>query len=143
MSFAPIERTVQKTYSWLKDIEEELGTDNRHRAYHALRSVLHHLRDRLTVEESADFAAELPTLIRGIYYEGWQPSKVPMKIRSKEEFLELIKQDFVKEGEEVNPEEIVKAVFNVIKRRIADGEIKDILSELPKHIREIFEQEIC
>lgn len=143
MSFAPIERTVQKTYSWLKDIEEELATDNRHRAYHALRSVLHHLRDRLTVEESADFAAELPTLIRGIYYEGWQPSNMPIKIRSKEEFLELIKQDFAKEGEEVNPEEIVKAVFNVIKRRIADGEIKDILSELPKHIREIFEQEIC
>jgi uncharacterized protein (DUF2267 family) len=31
--------------------------------------VLHALRDRLTVEEASDLAAQLPMLIRGLYYE--------------------------------------------------------------------------
>lgn len=35
------------------------------------------LRDRLTVEASAPFAAQLPDLIRGIFYAGWNPSAVP------------------------------------------------------------------
>jgi uncharacterized protein (DUF2267 family) len=42
-----------------------------------LRAWLHTLRDRLTVEASAHFAAQLPDLIRGIFYAGWNPSAVP------------------------------------------------------------------
>jgi len=137
-NFEPIERTVQKTFEWLKEIERELGTDNRYRAYHALRSVLHHLRDRLTVDESAHLAAELPMLIRGIYYEGWDPSKVPMKIRHKEEFLDLIARDFPQEPD-VDAEKIARAVFDVLRRHVSEGEAAEVLRSLPKHIREIFE----
>jgi uncharacterized protein (DUF2267 family) len=66
------DQTLQKTNIWLKEIMDDLGPD-RQRAYHALRAVLHTLRDRLTVEEAAHLSAQLPLLVRGIYFEGWHP----------------------------------------------------------------------
>jgi len=140
MKLPAIERTLQKTFQWIKEIQEELGTDNERMAWHALRSVLHHLRDRLTVNEAVQLAAELPMLIRGLYYEGWRPSIVPIKIRHREEFLDLIRRDFPR-NPDVDPEKIARAVWNVMKRHIASGELEDILSLLPKEIREIFEGE--
>ena len=46
------DETLHKTNTWLKEIAQVLGSD-RHRAYQALRAVLHCLRDRLTVDGPA------------------------------------------------------------------------------------------
>ncbi len=137
MTVHSIERTVQKTHEWLKDIATELGTDDRQRAFHALRAVLHHLRDRLPVEEAAHVGAELPMLIRGVYYEGWKPSRVPLKIRHKDEFLEAMARNFPDESADM--EQIARAVFTVLRRHIDAGEVDDLLKVLPEPIRAIFE----
>ena len=80
--YPSIDATVDRTNRVLKDIEEAYGwpKERRNQSYNALRAVLHTLRDRVTVDESAQFAAQLPTLVRGIYYEGWDPSRVPVKM---------------------------------------------------------------
>jgi uncharacterized protein (DUF2267 family) len=41
--------TLQKTNMWLHEIMDDLQWDNRHKAYQALRGVLHALRDHLPV----------------------------------------------------------------------------------------------
>jgi uncharacterized protein (DUF2267 family) len=105
--------TVQRTNIWLKDLMEVTGGD-RHRAYQALQAVLHALRDRLTVEEAAEFGAQLPMLIRGIYYEGWTPTGKPVKERHREEFLKHIQQQFKGNGE-INPEILAQAVFSLLR----------------------------
>lgn len=87
------DRTLHKTHAWLKAIMEELGTEDRHKAYLALRAVLHALRDRLTVEEVAQLAAQLPMLVRGLYYEGWDPTGKPLKERHKEAFLAHVAEE--------------------------------------------------
>jgi len=69
-----LDGTIQKTNIWLREVMDELGSDDRHRAYLALRSVLHSLRDRLTIEEATDLGAQLPILVRGFYYDAWNPS---------------------------------------------------------------------
>ena len=132
------DRTVQKTNSWLKSLMDELNWEDRHKAYGALRVTLQALRDRLTIEEVAQFGAQLPMLIRGFYYEGWDPTGKPEKLRHREEFLEPIAEYFVQAGEPVHPEPVARAVFSMLAQRISDGEIEDVKHILPKELRSLW-----
>jgi len=128
--------TVQKTNIWLDQIMTELGTMDRHQAYHALRVVLHALRDRLTVEETVQLGAQLPMLVRGFYYEGWNPAGKPGKAH-REEFLDTIRAGF-RPRENVDPEHIARAVFKVVAAHISEGEIRDVKNILPKDLRALW-----
>ena len=59
--------------------KEGFGTHDRLPGLPVVRAWLHILRDRLTVEVAAHFAVQLPELLRGVFYDGWNPSRVPMK----------------------------------------------------------------
>ena len=74
-----LDHAMQTAHTWVHDVAREFDTEDREFAYRVLRAWLHTLRDRLTVEASAHFAAQLPDLIRGIFYAGWNPSAVPEK----------------------------------------------------------------
>jgi uncharacterized protein (DUF2267 family) len=133
--------TIHKTNSWLKEIMEELGIDNRHQAYQALRGTLQALRDRLPVQEATHLGAQLPMLITGIYYEGWKPEDKPERIRHKEEFLDRVWEAFGWQSD-VDSERAARAVFNVLARRVSEGEIQDITGILPQELRELWPAEI-
>lgn len=132
-----VQTTLQKTDSWLKELMEELGRYDEHKAYLVARTTLHALRDRLTVEETAQLGAQLPMLVRGFYYEGWDPTGKPEKKRSKEEFLAPIGQQF-RDDESIDPEEGARAVFTVLSNRVSDGEIEDVKHVLPAEIRDLW-----
>jgi uncharacterized protein (DUF2267 family) len=130
--------TVQKTQIWLNDLMSELGWENHpNKAYLALRTVLHALRDRLTVEEAVQLGAQLPMLVRGFYYEGWTLKGKPHKERHKEDFLAHIKDAF-KNDVTIRPESIVRAVFKVMARHTSKGEIEDVKGMLPKVFQELW-----
>lgn len=128
--------TVQKTNLWLKRIMEELHWDDRQRAYDALRAALQALRDRLTIEQAAKLGAQLPMLIRGLYYEGWDPTGKPLKERRVEEFLAHIPPYF--RGEPfVDSERVVRAVYKVLAENISEGELEDVRGMMPEDIRDL------
>lgn len=132
--FSNFNATVDKTNQVLKEIEQAYGwpKDRRNQSYAALRAVLHALRDRLTVEEAAQLAAQLPTLIRGVYYEGWRPAAVPVKL-DREAFLQRIHEDFpyqIESGMEV----LVHTVLEALRRYVTDGELENIRSSMPKDL---------
>jgi uncharacterized protein (DUF2267 family) len=129
--------TVHKTNSWLKEVMQEIHRDDRRKAYLAMRATLHALRDRLTVEEVAQLGAQLPMLIRGFYYEGWDPTRKPLKIRDKEEFLGLVAEEF-RADDTLNPELIARAIFKVLADRVTAGEIEDVKHVMPAEIRELW-----
>ena len=74
-----LDRSIEKANAWLTDIDAGFGTSDRRLAYRVLRAWLHCLRDRLSVEVAAHFAAQLPDLLRGVFFDGWTPSRVPQK----------------------------------------------------------------
>jgi|SRR5712671_4822600 uncharacterized protein (DUF2267 family) len=129
--------TVQRANSWLKDLMQTMEWQDRHRAYLALRATLHALRDRLTVDEVAHLGAQLPMLVRGFYYEGWDPSQKPERIRHKQDFLVEIDQQFIHDSP-VDAEGIARGVFQLLEARITEGEIDDIRSVLPAELRDLW-----
>jgi uncharacterized protein (DUF2267 family) len=129
-----VERSVEKTHIWLKELERELGVEDRRYAYRALRAVLHALRDRLTVDVAAKLAAQLPTLIRGVYYEDWDPSRTPLPIRDVEQFLDHVVQEGGMSGE-TEASLAVTAVSRVLREHLSAGEIDDVLAVLPDRLR--------
>ncbi len=126
--------TIQTTNNWLHDLKERLAWQESQKAYHALRAVLHALRDRLPVENAASFAAQLPMLVRGFYYEGYHPSGKPLKERKKAEFLAHIREAF-RGDRSVDPERVVEAVFAVLAKHMTAGEIDGVKRVLPEEIR--------
>jgi len=133
----PFDSTIQTTNIWLNDILERLGWQESYRAYHALRAVLHALRDRLTVEQAAALAAQLPMLVRGFYYEGWHPHGKPVKERHKEEFLAHIADAF-RDDPDVDPEQVTRAVFQVLAKHVTVGEIESVKQSLPTELRSLW-----
>jgi uncharacterized protein (DUF2267 family) len=129
--------TVQKTNTWLKRLMAILGWEERNRAYLALRATLHALRDRLTVEEVAQLGAQLPMLVRGFYYEGWDPTAKPLKERHREQFLGRIVNAFPPD-ERIDPEGVARAVFQLLQERVSDGELEDVRQMLPSEIRDLW-----
>jgi uncharacterized protein (DUF2267 family) len=94
----------------------------------------------LIPEEAAHLGAQLPMLIRGIYYEGWSPAKTPEKIRDKNTFLERVRSKL--DGEttagRTDPETLSRAVFKLLRHRISEGEVRDIESCLPQELADLW-----
>jgi uncharacterized protein (DUF2267 family) len=131
-----VERNVHKTNEWLKEMGEELGTDDREVLWRYLRAYLQVLRDRLTVEEAAQLGAQLPELLRGVFFEGFDPTHQPRKVRGLDEFIELV-------AERAQPVDrdtaslIPLAGTAVLARHVAEGELEDVFSQLPDEIRAV------
>ena len=130
-----IESTTQKTHEWIARIAEALHMQKRD-AYKSLRAVLQTLRDRLPVDLAVHLGAQLPMLIRGLYYEGWKPSKVPIKM-SREEFL-VAAQEKIIADRVIDPEETVQAVLAVVADHAGGGELEKVMHSLPQDIQSLF-----
>lgn len=133
--------TVHETNQWLRSLMSRLETDDRRLAYAALRSTLHALRDRLGVENAAHLSAQLPMLVRGLYYEGWRPGKPMVKERHKEQFLQHIAGELDAAKMPLDAEDAATAVFDVMAERLDPGEVVKMLGLLPAELREMLSHE--
>jgi uncharacterized protein (DUF2267 family) len=132
--YSSFSTTVDKTNHVLKEIEKAYNwpKERRNQSYAALRGVLHVLRDRLAVIEAAQLADQLPMLIRGIYYESWSPSRVPVKM-DRDEFFARVRREFPYEVEG-GVEPLTQTVLQSLRQHITDGEWEDVKSTMPKHL---------
>ncbi len=130
-----IDRTVAKTYQWVHLVAERSGLEDAHRAYSALRAVLHAVRDRLDVNVAVHFSAQLPLLLRGVYYEGWEPARVPIKM-SLTDFLARIEHDAALKGTS-SAEDVARAVLSVCWDELGTGTMEHLISVLPAEFAEL------
>lgn len=129
--------TLQITNTWLTEIMSRMGWQDRHAAYHALRAVLHALRDRLSVDEATALGAQLPMLIRGFYYDGWHAAGKPDKQRTKEAFLAHVRESYT-QSPEIDVEKVVRTVFQVLAHHVSAGETQSVQRVLPPELRTLF-----
>ena len=132
-----LDTTVQKTHEWLRDIKLGLEVRNDRTAYAALRSTLHALRDHLGTDEVAQFGAQLPMLIRGIYYEGWNPSPAS-RGRANGDFLAQVRRELADHPEIEDASGAVEVVLGVISSHVDPGESEKLAAILPREIRRLW-----
>jgi len=131
------DKTVQESNLWLKDITDRLGTNDRHHAYAILRAVLHTLRDRIGAESAAHLGAQLPMLLRGVFYEGWDPTGKPTKERHAMAFLAHIAREMPR-ADTIEVEQGVRVVFDVLSKHIDRGEAVKIAAMFPLELRQFW-----
>jgi uncharacterized protein (DUF2267 family) len=137
---AALDTSLQRTHEWLHEIGRELGFDNERAAYAAVRATLHAVRDRLPVELVAHFGAELPMLMRGIFYDGWHPSAARLKAAHEEDFFASMGRALLGHDELGDVGAVAGAVLRVIDRRVAPGQIARILDALPAEVRQMWRE---
>jgi uncharacterized protein (DUF2267 family) len=134
-----IERTLQKTQEWIKDAETALDREDPHFAFQSIRAVLHILRDRVPLATAVHLGDQLPTLIRGLYYENWTPTHEEKRLeRSIEDFVGQIQEYFPKEPM-LDSEGIVRAIFRVVASHVSEGEIRAVRATLPGKLSALWE----
>ena len=133
---SPFDHAVHNANAWLADVARALGTEDRHFAYRVIRAWLHTLRDRLTVDSAVQFGAQLPELLRGIYYDGWEPSRVPVKFGADEypfRFAELAR---------IPPEnvpQVASATSDALQQHLSPGQLESALAQLPTRVRSMIQ----
>lgn len=133
-----ITHAVQQTQEWLHALRDSGDYADETEALAVLRAVLHQLRDRLTPQEAVDLGAQLPLIVRGVYYEGWQPAKTPERIRSRDVFLEGVSGKLV--PHRIGAEDATRDVLALLASTVDAGEIRDVIGQLPDGIKTLWPQ---
>jgi uncharacterized protein (DUF2267 family) len=130
------DKTLQTTNTWLNEIMETVGPV-RQVAWHALGAVLRTLRDQLTPGLSAHLGAMPPLLVRGLYYDQWQPAGKQLKLRNVDEFLGHVEPG-LRDIRPVNVRDETWAVFHVIDHYVEPNQITSVRDALSKPVRALW-----
>jgi uncharacterized protein (DUF2267 family) len=131
--------SIQRTNSWLKDLMQELNWSDRRKTYLAFRCALHALRDHLPVNEAVFLGEQLPMLLRGSYFEHWNPEGKPEELNSQADFFDTLSIYLARDGEPTSiAESVMRALFRFLERKAADGEIENIRQILPRALDDLW-----
>lgn len=131
------DHTVQEGNRWLKATAEELHLEERRHAYSALRATLHALRDRLSPEAAVHFSAQLPMVVRGLFFEGWRMSGKPTEEHSVDAFCGRVARE-LPASFPMDAAMAVRAVFEVIFKELDPGEVAKVIDQLPVPLRSLW-----
>lgn len=135
------DETLHATNTWLKEITSRMGWDDREKGYRLLRLCLHAIRDRMPVGEAAHLSAQLPMLLRGVFFEGWRPSKVPVQVREVEDFLAPIRKGFASERH-FDAEAAFREVVDVMRMHVSGGEMEDVRRVMPDELKRLWAEDV-
>lgn len=138
IGLSTLDHAPQVVAEWLNDLESRLGSEDRAHSYLLLRTSLHTIRDFLTPDEAADLAAQLPVLLRGVYFEGFVPSHQPAHPRNRAAFLDRINKAF-RDHPLKDPETAVQAVFDLLHERISEGEYQQVTQAMRHSLRTLLD----
>ena len=136
----PLDRAINNAISWIEDIQTELSWENRETTYKATKAVLQALRDRLPFEEVVHLCSNLPLIMKGMLMDAYDYKPKLEKLRSIEEFDDLVQQYYDKTRRDlVYSEDAATAVVKVLNRRMNGGEMRKVAATLPEVVKRLFE----
>lgn len=134
-----VDTAVNTSRRWLHELVErlQLPEEEAGRALHALRAGLHAIRDRLPTTEAVHLGAQLPTLVRGIYYDGFRLTNDESKIRTRAEMIQRVQRE-LEPDKRLSAPAVLHAVIDLLEKHVSPGEIEKVVSTLPKAIAELW-----
>ncbi len=132
-----IDHAAHTTHEWVNELAGRLDWMSKRSALRLLRVTMHQIRDHLQVDELAQFSAQLPLLIRGMFFEGWVPKRTPSKDRSAAGFVQAIEEQ-LGDTDDYRGKEDIPYVFLLLNSHLSAGEIEDVRASLPADIREFW-----
>lgn len=117
---------------WLSDLSSAFGTRDRRFAQRTLRAWLQTLRDRLTVDAAVKFGQQLPELLRGIYYDGWEPNKAPVKYDVDQYLQRFGAAAFIPLDQVAST---AATITEVVANHMSPGQVAETVAELPSDLR--------
>jgi uncharacterized protein (DUF2267 family) len=135
-----LNHAAQQAQEWIKDLARRPPFQTEEQAYSYLRAVLHALRDRLTMDEAVHFAAQLPMMVRGFYYEGWKPSTTPVDVRTPEAFFELVRANLggMLPSSRIDAVAATHAVLEFLADHLDPGVLEHVKLQVPKALKGLF-----
>jgi uncharacterized protein (DUF2267 family) len=132
-----LEQSFEAAVAWLDTLAADLG-GSRAGAYRVMSAVLHALRDNLTVAQGAELAAELPIAVKGIFYDGWDPTLVPSRERRSAAFIDRVRRagGLRDDGHAVLA---IERGGRLLRSEIGGAALDRVASSLPGDVRLAFE----
>lgn len=131
-----LSKAIRQSSLWLDEVSERLEAEDRETALQALRAVLMSVRERIGPDNAAHLAAQLPVLIRGIFYDGFRPAAEPSKERTRKAFLAKVHGAVPHLG--VEPEQATRAMLEVMAHHIDPHETAKVADLFPAELRDLW-----
>lgn len=126
--------------TFLKEYTKEMNLANdTEKAGRILSSILHGLREVISVEESLQLIAQFPMFLKAVYVNGWT-SRKKEKVKNMTQFIDLVRKfDGVTSVHDFRSDEVaenyIDVTFIMLRKYISLGELEDIRTELPKGLK--------
>ena len=115
----------------------EIGTPGLDDATRVTGAVFHALRDRLTREEAEQAAAQLPRPLKLLWWRDELEGRRPVKMHRRDFYARVQREGELESEREAR--RATRAVFGALKQQLSPGEVDDILAQLPKDLKTVWE----
>lgn len=142
------DKYAQEGNAYINSLAERLGhPEEKGRTGILVRAVLHSLRDRITMGESLNLMAQLPAFLKVVYVDNWKYKEKPESLKNREDFLSKVEENQRMYGEQEfswnkSTEELAGIVLESLHDYLTEGEIEDIMAQLPEDLKAYFKEKL-
>jgi uncharacterized protein (DUF2267 family) len=123
--------------SFYRRVVDETGQEDREAVKRGTAAVLHALRDRLMPTEAAQAAAQLPRGLKEVWKAGERPGRKPIKMHRTAFYERVRREAGLKSVREARF--LTLGVFAALKEQLSGGEADDVLAQLPRDLKDVWE----
>lgn len=116
--------------AFLDDAKERMCLESDNMTYTAVDAVLQVFRRRLTAQQGLDFASVLPSVLRAIFVNNWEPTEYPARFSERTELTSEVKQ--VRVNHNLTPDNAIEATAWAIRRCTNKRDFERVLQKMPE-----------